>query len=511
MSPTNISINNRRIAKNTILMYLRMLVTMVVTLYTSRVVLNTLGIEDYGIYNVVAGVVVLFSFINNAMSTGTQRHISYELGKIDGRVPRIFSACLRIHLVLAVLVVVLGEVIGLWFLNNGLNIPSERLYAANVIFHIALITCFIGIVKTPYDAAVIAYERMSFYAYMSIFDVLAKLLMVYVLMVMPYDKLILYVLFILFVSAVGFLIQVYYAHRRLAGIELVAVRDRKLYKYLLSFSGWTLFGSTTGMLESQGLNMIVNIYFGVVLNAAVGIANQIRGVLGQFVSGFQQALNPQLVMSESSGDRLRQFDLIFRSAKFSFFILFALSLPIMANLRPILFLWLGQVPEYTVAICMLVIVFQLLECLSSPLYTTIFAIGKIKTYQCIVSLLRTLSVVAAFAICYLDIEPYMVYLMPCVVAYLLLLYRIWFINKEISLPLVSFLRRVVLPILGVCVVTVIPVLVYRWYMPADDSLLRLFFETCFIAIYTLFAIFFIGITSSERAVILQQFRKIIRR
>ena len=511
MSPNNMSINNRRIAKNTILLYLRMLVTMVVTLYTSRVVLNTLGIEDYGIYSVVAGVVVLFSFINNAMSTGTQRHLSYELGKADGRVSDIFSACLRIHVVLGVLIVVLGEAFGLWFLNSGLNIPAERLYAANVIFHISLITCFVGIVKTPYDASVIAYEKMSFYAYMSIFDVVAKLLMVYVLMVIPYDKLILYCVFILFVSITGVVILVYYVHRRLAGIEIVDVKDRNLYKYLLSFSGWTLFGSTAGMLESQGLNMIINIFFGVVLNAAVGIANQIRGVLNQFVGSFQQALNPQLVMAESSGDRLRQNDLIFRSAKFSFFILFALSLPVMANLQQILSLWLGQVPAYAVPICILVIVSQLLECLSSPLYTTIFAIGKIKVYQWIVSLLRLLGVLSALAICSLNIEPYMIYLMPCVVACLLLFYRIWFIYTEIGLSIRLFLKRVVMPILAVCCLTVVPVLIYKQCVPADGSIVRLLLETFFIAVFTVSPILFVGITSSERAVIFHQFRKIIKR
>lgn len=503
--------NNKRIAKNTLLMYIRMLVTMFISLFTSRVVFNALGVEDYGIYNVVSGFVVLFTFVNNAMATGTQRHISYELGKANGRIPEIFSACFKIHVVLGLLVVFFGELIGLWFLNSRLNIPADRMFAANVIYQVALVNCCIGIIRTPYDASVIAYEKMSFYAYMSIFDAAAKLLLVYVLIVIPLDKLIAYASFILVVTFVGLIIQVIYAHKKLCGIKIVSISDKTLYKYLLSFSGWTLFGSITNMLETQGLNLIINIYFGVVLNAAVGIANQVRGVISQFVSGFQQALNPQLVMSESSGDRQRQFNLIFRSAKFSFFIMYALSLPIIANLYPILYLWLGEVPKHTVPICVLVIVLQLFESMSSPLYTTIFAIGKIKTYQVMVSLFRILSVISALAICYLDIAPYMIYFMPCIVAGLLLIYRVWFIHKEIAMPISLFLRQVIFPVLAVCMVTVLALLAFKQLGTASSSIVRLIIETCCTAAGTIIAILIIGLTSSERAVIFQQVRKFIKK
>lgn len=488
-----------------------MLVTMIISLYTSRVVLNTLGVEDYGIYNVVAGVVVLFTFINNAMATGTQRHISYELGKKDGRISEIFSACLKIHVVLGALVVLLGELVGLWFLNTQLNIPTERMFAANVIYQIALVNCFVCIIKTPYDASVIAYERMSFYAYMSIFDAVSKLLLAYTLLMVPFDKLITYAAFILIVVIIGFLIQLFYAHKKLKGIKIVTIKDNSLYRYLLSFSGWTLFGSVAGMLETQGLNMIINIFFGVVLNAAVGIAGQVRAVINQFVNGFQQALNPQLVMSESSGDRQRQFSLICRSAKFSFFIMFVLSLPIMSNLYQFLYLWLGQVPNFTVSICILGIIVQLFECISSPLYTTIFAIGKIKTYQVIVSLFRIFSVISALAICYLDIEPYMIYLMPCIVAALLMGYRVWFIHKEIDMSIVSFVKNVILPVMAVCTITILPLIVYKELVPYSESILRLIIETICIAVLTGMTIFTIGFTSSERNVIIQQVHKYIKK
>lgn len=506
----NSSINNKRIAKNTILLYFRMLVTMTISLFTSRVVINALGLENYGIYNVVAGVVVLFSFVNNAMAIGTQRHISYELGKSEGRVSEIFSACLKIHVALGFLVVLLGEVFGLWFLNSELNIPQERMIAANVIYQIALLNCFISIVKTPYDATIIAYERMSFYAYMSIFDAVAKLLMISLLTMIPYDKLITYSSIILFVSIVGLLIQIFYMHKHLPSIRIVAIKDRKLYTYLLSFSGWTLFGSVANILETQGLSMIINIFFGVVLNAAVGIANQVRGVISQFVNGFQQALNPQLVMTESSGNRSSQFNLIFRSAKFSFYIMFVLSLPIMANLYQILFLWLGQIPEYTVPICILVIILQLFECMSSPLYTTIFAIGKIKRYQMIVALLRSFSVFSAYIICHFDLQPYLIYLMPCIVSAVLLAYRVWFIHKEIAMPILSFLKQVIIPILTICVATIVPLFFFKQYVHSNGSIIQLTIETCCIVIVTSITIFYMGINQSERLLISKQIRKLAK-
>ncbi len=508
---SDISANNKRIAKNAVLMYIRMFVTMVISLFTSRVVYKTLGEEDYGIYIVVAGFVVLFAFINNAMATGTQRHISYELGKADGCIAETFSACLKIHMIFGVLVILGGEVIGLWFLNSKLNIPADRMFAANIIYQLAIANCFINIIKTPYDASVIAYEKMSFYAYMSIFDVAFKLLMVYVLIVIPFDKLIMYSAFMLIVSVIGLIIQIIYVHQNLCGIKIIAITDKGLYKYILSFSGWTLFGSMTSMLETQGLNLIINIFWGVGLNAAIGIANQVRGVLTQFVGGFQQALNPQLVMSESSGDRLRQFNLIFRSAKFSFFIMYALSLPVITNLHQILYLWLGQLPKYTVPICILVIILQLFESLSSPLYTTIFAIGKIKFYQIVVSLLRTLSAISAFAVCYLNLEPYVIFLMPCIVASLLLMYRVWFIHKEIDMPVSLFFKQVIFPVLAVCVVTVFPMLIYKHSRVITSSIAQLFVETFCTMTITIIAIFIIGFTSSERAVIFQQVRKITQK
>ena len=488
-----------------------MLVTMAIGVFTSRVVLRTLGVEDFGIYNVVSGVVVLFSFINNALATGTQRHLSYELGKPKSQVSVIFSACLKIHILLGVLVLLVGEFVGVWFLNTKLNIPCSRLYAANISYQLALLICFISIVRTPYDATVIAFEKMGFYAYMSIFDACAKLFIVYALLSISYDKLVVYSILMLLVCLLYFLIQLFYVHIRLCAIRWVKGYDRELYRYILSFSGWTLFGSTTGMIETQGLNMIANIFYGVGINAAVGIANQVRGILSQFVNGFQQALNPQLVMSESEGNRNRQFALIYQSSKLSYFIMYVLSLPIMANIGSILHFWLGNVPKYTEHICLLVIIVQLFECLSSPLYTTIFAIGQIKKYQIWVASFRLLSFCSALVICNLNIQPYFIYVMPCVVACMLLIYRLFFIQQSIALPWIEFLKKVLFPVGVTTILSIVPVVLYKQNIASEVSLVQLILETMMMGLFVVSLVFFVGLSKGERTMVINVLKNKIKR
>ncbi len=444
--------NTSRIAKNTLLLYFRMLLTMAVSLYTSRVILNALGVEDYGIYNVVGGVVAMVSFVSGALTTGTQRHISTELGKKDGNVPQIFSACFRIHILLSVVLLILSESFGLWFLNTQMNIPDGRMYAANVVYQFAVASFIVNVIKTPYNASVIAYERMSFYAYIGILEAVLKLAAVYVLLVCSYDKLAVYSVLVFLATVIVFVCFSAYSHKTLQGVRFVKVEDKGLYKYLLSFSGWTLFGSSTVVAEQQGLNMVVNIYYGVAVNAAVGVANQVKGAVSQFVNGYQQALNPQLVMSQSQGDRQRQFDLITKSAKYSFFILLVIAFPIILNINYILRLWLGVVPRYTMQICILTIVVEMFECLSSPLYTTIFAVGDIKRYQIIVAMFRIVSFLSGLVVSLCGAEPHWIFVPPCGVAAGLLIYRLLFVNKAIGFPLRQFWSSIAMPILYVLLV-----------------------------------------------------------
>lgn len=492
---------NRTIARNTLFMYARMLLLLLITLYSSRLILQVLGVENYGIYNVVGGFVVLFSFINGALATGTQRHLSIERGKADGDISRIFSACLNAHVVISGFVFLFAETIGFWFLNTQMNFPDGRLLAANCVYQFSVLTCISNIIQAPFNAAIIAYEKMSFYAYFGILEAVLKLTTVFLLLLYGGDQLILFAGLQFTVSIVltcGLAVYVLKSIR----LSHTRVRDRSLYKYIFSFSGWTLFGSLATLLETQGLNILLNIFGGVAYNAAVGIANQVRGAITQFVAGFQQALNPQLVMSQASNNRERQFDLIFKSSRFSFFILLALAFPLCLKLDFILQLWLTVVPDYTTQICILAIFVQLIECLSSPLYTTIFAIGEIRTYQLMVFLLRLASVILGFFLCKFGVEFYWVFLGPCIIALALFVYRLLYVRNRIYLPIGLFIRQVILPIFIVLALIMIPVIYIDSKLCMNDSFISVFLELFIVGVYELICISIFGITRTERASII---------
>lgn len=500
---------NRKIVKNTLFMYSRMLLLLVVSLYCSRLILQILGVDNYGIYNVVGGIVVLFSFINGALATGTQRHLSVEFGKTDGDVSRVLSACINVHVIISLIIFVFAETIGLWFLNTQMKFPEGRLVAVNFVYQFSVLTCLSNILQSPFNATVIAYEKMSFYAYLGIAEAVMKLLIVCSLVVLPGDHLIVF-------SALQFVLSVcvttsfaLFAIKKL-GAKYMRIRDNTLYRYIFSFSGWTLFGSLATLLETQGLNILLNIFGGVAMNAAVGIANQVRGALTQFVNGFQQALNPQLVMSQSGGEKNRQFDLIYKSSKYSYFILYTLALPVCVELEHLLGLWLTVVPDYTAKICILAIIVQMIECLSSPLYTTIFAIGKIRNYQLIVCLLRSTSVVFGYLICVSGLQFYMVFLYPCFIALILLFYRLGFVKREIQLPFKQYFSEVLLPIILVTLTTAIPIFYINSLLSNNDQAIVVLLKCMLTCIFIVISIFLLGMGRTERKLIFSVITKKIR-
>ena len=499
------SSSNKKIAKNTVYMYMRMLFTMIVSLYTSRIVLQTLGEEDFGTYSIVGGVVVLFTFISNAMATGTQRHLSYELGKEKGDVPTIFSACFRIHFWLSIIIFVLAETIGLWFLNAKMNFPEGRMVVVNWIYQFSILSCMIGVIQTPFTAAIISYEKMSFYAYLSIVDVILKLGIVFLLVIMPWDKLFLYGLLLLLVHVIVFVIYALYALKRLPGITIVRINNSSIYKQLISFSGWSLFGSIANVGYQQGINIIINIFFGVTLNAAVGIANQINSAVSSFMSGFQQALNPQLVQSEASKDRDRQLDLIYKSSKFSFFIVFIIAFPLIVNLNYVLSLWLGQYPAHTDSLSILIIVGLIISCLSGPLWVTIFATGDIKKYQVVVSTVALSIIPIAYFLGLLGGTPEAIYAVRSSNFLLVLIVQLYFLRKLINLKISGFIKSVIFP------VAIIVVITYGFYagislcMPSASSFIELICQTVIYVFFIGLLVWGIGLNKLER----QQFTRLV--
>jgi len=462
------------------------------------VVLRTLGEDDFGTYSIVGGVVVLFTFISNAMATGTQRHLSYELGKGDGDVSKIFSACFRIQLWLALVIFVLAESIGLWFLNNKMNFPAGRMPVVNWIYQFSLLSCLIGVIQTPFNAAIISFEKMKFYAYLSILEVLMKLGVVFVLLLLPWDKLLLYGALLLVVHLIMFIFYSGFSFRRLPGIKLVAIHEKGVYRRLVSFSGWSLFGAMANVGYQQGINIIINIFFGVSLNAAVGIANQINSAVSGFVSNFQQALNPQLVQSEASKDRTRQLDLIYKSSKFSFFIVFIIAFPLVVNMACVLSVWLGEYPKHTEALCILIIAGLLVSCLSGPLWVTIYATGNIKHYQIAVSLVALSIIPLSYFAGRLGASPEVIYLIRASNFVFVLLVQLFFLHKYISLNIGGFLKSVLLPVVMIAIVTVCFYSFLRQFLSPANSFGSLFMQTVIYVIFIAISVWVLGLSKQER-------------
>ena len=380
--------NNKRIAKNTMFLYIRMGVSMLVGLYTSRVVLQALGVEDYGIYNVVGSFIVAFTFISGPLGTATQRFLNFELGKGEcGRLNKVLNLSLYIYIILAAILFVVIEIVGVWFLNCKMQIPAERLNAATFAFHMSVLTLLLSLVKTPFEALIIAYEKMSFYAYASIADVVLKLLNALILVCFSFDKLKVYSINLLIIAFVVNGLIVFYCVCNFKNVKIQSPRDNRdpcLFKELMSFSGWSLFGSVANMTANQGLNLLLNIFFGVVVNAAMGVATQVSAAINQFVSNFQVAFKPQLIKYYASGelDALRK--LIMSASKYSYLLLFALVCPVVFNIDIILYLWLKNPPQYAAGFCVMMLIYALLESLSAPMWMTVQATGNIKKYQIVV-------------------------------------------------------------------------------------------------------------------------------
>ena len=436
--------NNKRIAKNTLFLYMRMLLIMGVTLYTSRVVLQVLGVEDFGIYNVVGGIVVLFTFVNNAMVTSTQRFLNYELGHGDSEaVRRVFSASVTIHLGIALLTFVLAETVGLWFLEHYIQYPSDREWAVTLTYQFTILSTCINVVRTPYNAAIIAHERMSFYAYSSVIEAVLRLLIVYLLALASWDRLIFYA-FLMFVVLVLITVCYYlYCRRSFAVCLYRFFWDKGLYRSLLGFSGWSLFGGVANLGASQGLSILLTLFFGVTVNAAMGIANQVQSAVYSFVGNFQTAFNPQIVKSYASGDRGYFIDLIMRTSKYSYYLLYVISLPLYLCCEEVLALWLGEVPTYTVSFCRWMILFSLLDAIQGPLWISVQATGNIRNYQILMGIMILSNVPISYLFFRLGYVPEVALGIKVVMNVLIYIVRLLYLKYLFSFPTNSYLRKVV--------------------------------------------------------------------
>lgn len=376
---TDTSKNNKRIAKNTLLLYVRMLFLMIISLYTSRVILNTLGVEDYGINNVVSGFIGMLGFLSGSLGAASSRFITYDLGIGDMvTMKRTFGNIVTIHLLLAVMILIFGETIGLWFVLNKLQIPENRMTAALWVYQFSIFSFMLSIVSVPYNATIIAHERMKAFAYISIVDAILKLLIVYLLVIIPYDKLIIYAILFFCIQVFDRVVYGVYCYRHFEETKTKLAFNKKLFKEIFSFAVWTMNGNLAVIGYTQGINVLLNMFFGPVVNAARGIAVQVQTVVQNFCNNFQMALNPQLTKSYAQKDLAHMQQLLKVSSKFSFFLLYIISLPLMLEAPLVLKWWLGIVPEHTINFLRLILCSSMLVALSNPLVVSVHATGKIK-------------------------------------------------------------------------------------------------------------------------------------
>lgn len=447
-------VNKNTIAKNTIALYFRMLFTMAVGFYTSRVILNALGVTDYGINNVVGGIVTMFTFLNGAMSLTTSRHLTYALGENNlSKLRDTFKAGITVHCIIALIVLLSSETIGLWFLYNKMIIPMERLDAALWVFHLSILGTVIGIVAVPYNSAVVAHEKISAYAWMSIIDVSMKLLICFMLTIVLFDKLKIYAVLYFITGLLNVSFYVIYCRTKFSEARFGLLWEKNLLKDISSFAGWTLFGQLAYMGFTQGLNMLLNVFFGPSVNAARGIAVQVQGLVYKFISSFQTAFNPQLTKTYAGNQISEMHKLIYMSSKFSYFLILIISLPVILKTHWLLVLWLKIVPDYTVEFFRIIIFVSYLETLSYPLVISAMATGDVKKYNIVVGSILLLIVPISYIALKMGADPIAVFYIHLLCATISQIIRLVMLRQMIRLSIRQYAKDVVLPISIVTVIS----------------------------------------------------------
>lgn len=453
----------RRIYQNTGLLYIRQLVTLVVGLLTTRIVLQCLGVENYGIYNVVGGVIVLFSFLGSTITAATQRYLSFYLGKGDcDQAREYFSISLLLQMGCALIVSLLGITIGAWVVNYVLDIPESRGTAALIVYGTTIAMFAIRLIRSPFEALVIAHEKMSFFAYFSIIEALLRLGAVAVLTQLSGDLLIAYGFLCLIASFVSLLLCVVYCRHSFTDFRFVPTWNRSKYSEFISFFGWNVFGSIAHICKDQGSSIMINVLFGVTHNAAMGIARRLSGVLNSFVVQFQFAARPRIVKTYSNGDSTRLITLVADVSRLSFCLMFLLVFPAFLNVEALLTLWLSEPPKYAAPFCRAMLIFNLVECLSGPLWAAIQATGKIRNYQIVASALLMLNLPISYFFLVHGAPAQTLYVVATAISIILMFARLLFLKQLIGLKIVTFFRAVFIRILFIILVSGFSLYLFGW-------------------------------------------------
>lgn len=512
MSIQDSDTDNKRLSKNTLVLYLRMIFTMVLNLYTSRLVLQALGVVDFGIYNVVGGVVTMLSFINSSLGNANSRFIAVTLGKGDeSELKKVFSCIITIHYFFALILLLVFETVGLWFVQTQLVIPADRMAAAMWVYQSAVLSSVILIISSPYNGMIIAHERMGAFAFISIMDAVLKFGLALTLLYVGFDKLIYYAILHVLIQVLIRFIYVIYCKRNFVESKYKLMYDKEVSRPILSFAGWTLTGNLAMMGYTQGLNILLNIFFGPVVNAARGVSVQVQAAARTFFASFQTAINPQILKSYAQEDLGRMHTLIVASSRFSFYLMLIVTIPLCLHTQYVLELWLGNVPDYSAPFVQIMLIVSLINTLQNPTMTALHATGKLKTVQIVESSLLLLVVPVAY-IClrFFHINPVEVFIVYFIIEFITQFVRVFMIYPMIKLPISHYFTKVLWPLTKVTVLSA-----GLCYILCNLLNVHSFFMLCVASISYFIIIVLIvycfGIFNTERAFVNNYISKIIKR
>lgn len=498
-------VDNKKIAKNTLYMYLRMLVTMVVSLYTTRIVFHALGVDNYGIYNVVGSIIVFFSFINTGLTTATRRYITAELAEgTPESQQNMFNLSVWAHILISVIILVLAETVGLWAVNSLLNIPEDRMFAANVVYQLSVFSAILNVMLSPFTAAITAHERMSIYAYLSIMDVVLKLAVAYIVMITPGDKLIIYAICIFFVGFINVIINRLYCYRHFPMCKYKRPHNRALLKEMFGYMGWSLGGQGMVVLSNQGVTMLINIFFTVAANAAMGVSNQITHIVQGFASNFQVAFHPQIIKLYVSKNFSELNKLINRCSRVSSYLVLIFLIPICFQVSNFLALWLGDYPQYSVEFCVLTLLAVYVDATSAPLWMMLSADKNIKKYQIVISIIYSLTFFGAWIALKAGFPPYSVIIVRVLVLMIGVLARLFLLKEKVdTFSIVNWIKDVPLRSLVVVSIPILSCFAIK-HIQIDNSVLELIGKSGLAFVITCASVFVIGLDKNERKMILSK-------
>lgn len=489
--------NTSRVAKNTLFLFIRMILVLCVSLYTSRVILDVLGVEDFGIYNLVGSVVVLFSFLKQALNNATYRFLACELGKNDlVQLRKTFSMAVHVHTALAIIVLILCEAIGLYILNYKLNIPHDRMAAANVAYQLSILTFCVSIIQTPYNSLIIVHERMSFYAFTSVVEVILKLAVCFLLSIADYDKLIAYAALLLCVSLIIYGWYIVHCFKTFQESHVIRIWDKQVCYSMIRYSGWSMLVNASDIGVRQMNSFYLNVFFGVAANAALGVANQVNGQINAFVASFSQAYNPQIIKSYVSGNEPSFRKILFSSSKMSFYLLFILVVPLYLNIDFVLGLWLTIVPEQTSKFLLFIVIYSLIDAYSAPLWTGVHATGKLRTHQIIMSSIKILNIPIGFIVLKLGAPAWSIFASMACLNFVCSIVRPIYVHHLYKLPLREYFSQVFSKVYIVSAICLpLPIWIASLY---ESSFERLLVSVPLFFVIALPTIYFIGLSVKER-------------